>query len=395
MKILYIDCGMGAAGDMLMAALTELLPDTDAFVRQMSALGLPGVRVERQKAVKCGITGTHMAVTGHGPEEDGHPHDHDEHHHHHSHPADIRALLDGLNVPEGVKANARRVYDRIARAEAEIHGEPMEHIHFHEVGALDAVADVTGVCLLMDLLRPDRVVVSPVHVGSGTVHCAHGILAVPAPATAKLLTGVPIYSTDVQGELCTPTGAALLTTFASAFGPLPAMTVEKIGYGMGKKDFERANCVRAVLGDTAGAPEAVSELSCNLDDMTGEALAFAAERLMDAGALDVWHTPIQMKKGRPGILLTCLCRPDQESQFVDLMFRHTTTLGVRFHTLDRLALDRRELTRATPWGPVRVKRATGHGVTREKPEADDIAQIARRESLSVAEVTKTLQDKAR
>lgn len=386
MKILYIDCGMGAAGDMLMAALCELLPDPNAFVRQMNALGLPGVHVERQSAVKCGITGTHMSVTMHGHEEDDHPHEH----HHHSHPADIRALLDGLNVPESVKANARRVYDRIARAESEVHGEPVEHIHFHEVGALDAVADVTGVCLLMELLKPDKVVVSPIHVGSGTVRCAHGILPVPAPATARLLTGVPIYATEVQGELCTPTGAALLTTFADAFGPLPAMTVERLGYGMGARDFDRANCVRALIGDTAQAPDAVSELACNLDDMTGEALAFAAQSLLEAGALDVWHTPIQMKKGRPGVLFTCLCRAGEESRFADLMFKHTTTLGVRHRALERFTLDRREFTRETPWGPVRVKRATGHGVSREKPEADDVSEIARREGLSLGEVLNAL-----
>ena len=395
MKTLYIECGMGAAGDMLMAALSELLPDPDAFVAQMNALGLPGVRVERQRSVKCGITGTHMAVTVHGEEEHEHPHDHEhhehEHHHHHSHPSDIRALIDGMALPENVKQNARRVYDLIAKAESEVHGEPVEHIHFHEVGALDAVADVTGVCLLMDMIGPDRVVVSPVHVGSGTVHCAHGVLPVPAPATARLLTGVPIYSTDVRGELCTPTGAALLKTFADSFGPMPAMTVEKLGYGMGTKDFERANCVRVMLGDTADAPDAVTELSCNLDDMTGEALAFAAERLLEAGALDVWFQSIQMKKGRPGVMLCCLCRPDEASRFADLMFKHTTTLGVRFHTLDRFTLDRRELTRQTPWGPVRVKRAAGHGATREKPEFDDLSQIARRENLSVVDVLNGIQ----
>ena len=395
MKTLYIECGMGAAGDMLMAALSELLPDPDAFVAQMNALGLPGVRVERQRSVKCGITGTHMAVTVHGEEEHEHPHDHEhhehEHHHHHSHPSDIRALIDGMALPENVKQNARRVYDLIAKAESEVHGEPVEHIHFHEVGALDAVADVTGVCLLMDMIAPDRVVVSPVHVGSGTVHCAHGILPVPAPATAKLLTGVPIYSTDVRGELCTPTGAALLKTFADAFGPMPPMTVEKLGYGMGTKDFERANCVRVMLGDTAEASDAVTELSCNLDDMTGEALAFATERLLDAGALDVWFQSIQMKKGRPGVMLCCLCRPGEASRFADLMFKHTTTLGVRFHTLDRFTLDRRELTRETPWGPVRVKHASGHGATREKPEFDDLSHIARRENLSIDEVLKGIQ----
>ena len=399
MKILYIECAMGAAGDMLMAALSELLPDPDAFVARMNALGLPGVHVAREKSVKCGITGTHMAVTVHGEEEHEHHghehhehehHEHGHHHHHHSHPSDIRAILNGLPVPEAVKENAKEVYGLIARAESEVHGTDVEEVHFHEVGALDAVADVTGVCLLLDELKPDRIVVSPVHVGSGEVHCAHGVLPVPAPATARLLAGVPVYGSEVRGELCTPTGAALLKRFADAFGPLPAMTVERVGYGMGSKDFDRPNCVRVMLGQTGGGTGEVCQLSCNIDDMTGEALAFAAQALLDAGALDAWCQPIQMKKGRPGVLLSCLCAAEDEPKFADLMLRHTTTLGVRCQTLRRYTLDRSTQTRQTRRGPVRYKTASGRGVTREKPEFDDVAEIARREGESIESVMKEL-----
>ncbi len=434
MKTLYIECNMGAAGDMLMSALSELIGNPGDFIDRMNALGIPGVRFERQAAVKCGVTGTHIAVTVDGEEEvsedvydhehdHGHDHDHEHHHdhdhehhhdhdhnhehselhtphstlhtqhdhstfhtHHHAHLGDIRAIIDGLPVSDAVKQNAAAVYGLIARAESEVHGEPIEHIHFHEVGTLDAVADVVGVCALLAEIAPERIVVSPVHVGSGQVRCAHGVLPVPAPATARILSGVPIYGGAIRGELCTPTGAALLKHFADAFGPMPAMAVEKIGYGMGTKDFEWANCVRALLGETEETAGEASELKCNLDDMTGEEIAFAADALREAGALDVWTEAIQMKKGRPGTLLACLCRPEQEKDFAALMLKHTTTIGVRGQTLRRYTLDREALTLDTAYGPVRAKRSHGYGVERVKPEFEDLAEIARREGVSVREI---------
>ena len=268
-KILYLECKMGAAGDMLTAALLELIPDPDGFIRKMNTLGLPGVTVKREKAVSCGITGTHVSVVIDGEEEEshdvdmqGHEHDHEhEHHHehdhghghHHSHNsmAGIAHIVrDHLDIPEKVKEDVLAVYGRIAEAEAHVHGVPVSDIHFHEVGTMDAVADVTAVCLLMNEINPDEVVVSPVHVGSGMVRCAHGILPVPAPATAYILRDVPIYGGEIRGELTTPTGAALLTHFADRFGQMPLMSVRAIGCGMGKKEFPAANCVRAMLGET-------------------------------------------------------------------------------------------------------------------------------------------------
>ena len=425
MKTLYLECNMGAAGDMLLAALSELVEKPEAFIDRMNALGLPGVRFERKAAVKCGVTGTHIAVTVDGAEEHSHDvhahehehhlhehdHDHDHEHsstphstlhtphshaHYHAHLSDIRAIIGALDLPDKVKADAGEVYALIARAESEVHGEPVEHIHFHEVGAMDAVADVVGVCALMHELAPERVVVSPVHVGSGQVRCAHGVLPVPAPATAKILAGAPIYGGAIRGELCTPTGAALLMHFASAFGPMPPMSVEKVGYGMGTKDFEWANCVRAMLGEAADdAKEAVEEgaveLRCNLDDMTGEAVAFAADALREAGALDVWTETIQMKKGRPGTLLACLCPQAREKEFAALMLRHTTTLGVRCHATRRYTLEREAVTLDTPYGPVRAKRSHGFGVDRVKPEFDDLAEIARREGRTIEETKRELK----
>lgn len=381
MRTLYLDCSMGAAGDMLGAALLELLPDREAFLEKLNGLGLPGVRYTLEPAVKCGVTGSHLTVTVEGEQE----RDHSEHHHHHAH-NDLHSIThlvaDHLRLPEAVKDHVLQVFRSIAQAESRVHGVPMEQIHFHEVGTMDAIADVTAVCLLMEELKPEQVVASPVHVGSGQVRCAHGILPVPAPATALLLQGVPIYGGQIQGELCTPTGAALLKHFVASFGPMPLMTVDSVGYGMGNRDFPAANCVRAMLGTTEASCEDIACISCNLDDMTPEDMGFAMERLLEAGALDVYTTPIGMKKSRPGVLLTCLCSLEDRARMEELMLRHTTTLGVRTVIAQRRIQSRRFETLQTPYGPVRVKRAGD----KAKPEYEDLAQIARSQNLTLSQV---------
>ena len=283
------------------------------------------------------------------------------------------------------------VYGFIAEAESAAHGVPVEEIHFHEVGTMDAVADVTAVCLAMAELAPDEVVVSPVHVGAGQVRCAHGILPVPAPATAHILRGVPTYGGGIRGELCTPTGAALLKHFASRFGEQPVMRVEKIGYGMGKKDFEAANCVRVLFGETEDGAGDAALLSCNLDDMTPEDAGFAMEALFAGGALDVWTTPAGMKKNRPGWGLSVLCRPEDRESMVALLFRHTSTIGIREETVRRYTLSRRTETVHTPYGEFRKKISSGYGVTREKLEADDLAAAARSAGKSLGEIRKELK----
>ena len=411
MRTIYLDCSMGAAGDMLMAALLELLPEKDTFLQKMQSLGLLGLEISAEPSVKCGITGTHMRVLIHG-EEEGHPHEHavEEHAHSHAdapeaahahvhvhphHHTDLDELthrISHLNVSEAVRSDILAVYQSIADAESRVHGVPVEQIHFHEVGSLDALADVTGVCLLMELLAPEQVLASPVHVGSGQVRCAHGILPVPAPATALLLEGIPIYGGSIRGELCTPTGAALLRRFVTRFGPLPPMRVEKTGYGMGTKDFEAANCVRAMLGQTEESAGHILELACNLDDMTPEAVGFAMEQLFAAGALDVYTTPIGMKKNRPGVLLTCMCREEDREAMLRTLFRHTSTLGVRVSVCDRYTLSRRQYAVQTPDGEIRVKQSSGWGVLRHKAEFEDLARIARQTGKSIAEVLNTIPE---
>lgn len=299
---------------------------------------------------------------------------------------DIRRLVHGLpGLPEKVREDILAVYGLIAQAESKAHGRPVSEIHFHEVGALDAVADVTAVCLLMNRLAPDRVVASPVRVGTGHARCAHGILPVPTPATATLLEGVPIYGGEIQGELCTPTGAALLKWFVSEFGPMPPLRTAAIGYGMGKKDFPIANCVRALLGETDGEASSVLELSCNVDDMTAEEIGFAMEILLEAGAREAFTLPAGMKKSRPGTLLTVLCDESDRERLVALLFRHTTTIGIRETPARRYVLDRRMETVETAAGPAHEKISSGYGTVRKKLEFDDLARIARERGISLWE----------
>ena len=320
-----------------------------------------------------------------------HTHDHGHTHHHHASMAGISHIIEHLNLPEEVKTDIVAVYRLIAEAETHVHGKTVEEIHFHEVGTADAIADIAGVCLLMHMIAPKKVIASPIHVGSGNVHCAHGILPVPAPATAFILQGLPIYSGVIKGELCTPTGAALLKHFVTEFKEMPIMRTAAIGYGMGKKDFERANCVRVLLGETEENGSEVAELSCNLDDMTPEALGFVQEILFAAGALEVYTIPIGMKKSRPGILLTCMCRCNDKEKMVSLLFKHTTTLGIRESISKRYTLTRTIKEHETPYGVIREKVSEGYGVCRGKLEYEDIAKIARENGMSLEEVKELVE----
>lgn len=420
MRTLYLECNMGAAGDMLMGALSELIADKEAFYKRLGEIGIPDVEISWQKAVKCGITGTHVKVLVHGEEEEsqdinaheyGHDHGHEdygyiheeehtheahehapahEHTHHHAGLQDIYAMVEGLKLTEAEKEDIRRIYRSIAEAEAKVHGREVTDIHFHEVGRADALADIAGCVMLMHELKADRVVVSPVNVGFGQVRCAHGILPVPAPATALLLQGIPCYAGRIEGELCTPTGAALLRYFADEFRTLPVMKIEKTGYGMGKKDFAAANCVRAILGESEEEAEQVIELCCNLDDMTPEELGYAMELLLEQGALEVFTTAVGMKKSRPGILLTLLCKTEEKQKFAELIFKHTSTIGIREHTCGRMVLKRSERQKEIAGSTVRIKVSEGYGITKEKPEYEDLKKLAEETGLSIQELKKQL-----
>ena len=396
MKTLYLDCSMGAAGDMLAGALLELLPDPDATVSELNAFGMPGVMYKRETLSKCGIAATHLSVTVAGHEEHEAHHNHDHHHHEHRSLADVLHVIEHLKLEPSVREDVIKVYESLAAAESRAHGKAVGEIHFHEVGALDAIADIAAFCHLLRHIAPDKVIASPVHVGSGTVNCAHGVLPVPAPATAFLLEGVPTYSDGViVGELCTPTGAALIKNFTASFGPQPLMTVRSIGYGAGRRDFPRANVVRAMLGESAveeSGDGEIFELNFNVDDMTGEELAFASERIFAAGARDVSFAPVVMKKGRPGQRVSVMCSAETRGEVVKAIFAHTSTLGVRETHCRRYTLDRKVETVALPDGStVRRKVASGYGVCRAKWEADDLAAFARIKGISLAEAKDQLE----
>ena len=413
MKSMYIECNMGAAGDMLMAALLELHPDPEEFMQRMNTLGIPNVRVSAVPSIKCGVTGTGITVKIGEEEErscDVSPHwthSHEEHHSHehvhshgHSHEhlhehghtnmAEITDILDSLHLSKKIRFDVMTVYNIIAEAESEIHGISVEDVFLHEVGMMDAVTDIVGVAMLMDEISPQEVVVSPVHVGSGQVRCAHGILPVPAPATAYILRGVPMYGGQIQGELCTPTGAALLKYFATRFGNCPTMVTDKIGYGMGKKDFLSANCVRIFLGETEGHDEDIIEIACNLDDMTGEELGYALGKLMENDALDAYIVDIHMKKNRPGHMLVCLCRSKDEDKMTRLMLEHTTTLGVRSAVWKRNTMERSIEAMDTKYGNVNVKIGVGHGITKSKIEFDDLVELAEKNKMGIPELKNQL-----
>lgn len=376
MKTLYLECNMGAAGDMLMAALLELHPDKDDFVKRLNQAGIPHVAIEAVPGQKCGISGTRMKVEIEGREEGAYMHDHAGHTHVHMSMQEIVQIVDGLQVSEEVKTDVKSIYSLIAQAEGKVHGKEVTEIHFHEVGMMDAIADITGCSMLFHELDVEKIITSPVNVGFGQVKCAHGVLPVPAPATALLLQGIPCYAGRTEGELCTPTGAAILKYFTDEYGKMPQMTVEKIGYGLGKKDFEAANCIRAMLGETEGSSDRIVELCCNLDDMTPEEVGYAEELILAEGALDVFTAAIGMKKGRPGILFTVLCRPEDKKKMAELLFKHTTTIGIREAYHDRMVMNRTEYVRKSEYGDIRMKKCTGYGVTREKPEYEDLRKIA-------------------
>lgn len=420
MKTLYIECKMGAAGDMLTAALLELLPEEKRAeaINTLQNIGLDGVEFHTEKMTKCGIQGTHVHVHVNGVEEESHDHHHEHHHHeehthehshehshehehhHHEHEnheehhhehhslSDISDSITNLLISDAVKKDVIAVYSLIAQAESNAHGVKVEEIHFHEVGNKDAIMDITAVCYLMNLIGAEKILASPVHVGSGSVHCAHGIMPVPAPATEYLLRGIPYYQGDIKGELCTPTGAALLKYFAQDFGPQPMMKISQVGIGCGKKDFAAANCVRIFMGETVDSllEDKVYQLDTNVDDMTGEDIGFAMDRLFEAGAYEVFTTAVNMKKNRPGTLITVIVSAEKKDAVIKAFFKHTTTIGIRQKTYDRNILERNITVVRTPLGDIRKKESSGYGVSKAKLEFDDLAKIAIQKGLSLAEV---------
>jgi uncharacterized protein (TIGR00299 family) protein len=386
---------MGAAGDMLTAALYELLGDNDKkwFFKQINSLGLDDISITAQHIEKNLVNGTKVHVKIFGHEENFSHTDHSQLHkcnHNNRNLKTIENLISKLKISKKVKDNAINIYNIIAQAEAKAHGKHIAQIHFHEVGEIDAIIDIVSVCLLIDKLSPQKIISSPINIGKGHVHCAHGILPVPAPATAHILRNIPIYTNEINGELCTPTGAAIIKYFSNSFGQMPEMRIRKIGYGMGMKEFEIPNCVLAFLGDfdkdTDTENNITAQLQCNLDDMTGESLSFASDLLLKKGAFDVFYTSVQMKKNRPGILLTCICDIKKADFFAKLILEYTSTFGVRKIICKRYILNRKISVQKTPYGNIRIKTGEGFGIKKAKPEFEDISKTARLKNKTFEEV---------
>jgi uncharacterized protein (TIGR00299 family) protein len=387
MRIAYLDCASGISGDMTLGALIDAGADLGAIQAGIDSLGLPSCRLVAQEVKRRGFRATQIIVE-HEPE------------HKHRHLHHITAMIDGSSLDELQKRLAKRIFERLAQAEAKVHGSTIEKVHFHEVGAVDSIADIVGSAIGFVLLGIERVICSPVPTGRGFVDIAHGRCSIPAPATAELLHGVPLAALDVEGELTTPTGAAIVTALTDAFGPLPAMTVEKIGYGAGQKDFPQPNILRLLVGEDATATtkvdikndrpphkESIVVLETNLDDATGETIGHAIEQLWAAGALDVSLTPIQMKKGRPGVLVSVQSRPDEADRLEAILFTETPTLGVRRAIVTRTVLAREERTVETAYGPVAGKVAfLPDGSRRFYPEYEVCRETAKRHKVSLAAV---------
>lgn len=416
MAIAYFDCFAGAAGDMIAAALVDAGASIESLRAEIAKLGLEGVHLSVETVQRGGIAALHFQVHeheadpahdhGHEAHDHGHGHEHNHDHAHdhghdaghhghaHAHPhrrlSDILEMIQGAGLAERVVERARRIFQRLAEAEAKVHGTGIEEVHFHEVGAVDSIVDVVAGCVGLELLGVDRVVCGAIPLGSGTVTCEHGELPVPAPATAQLIVGVPTRGAEIAGEATTPTGAAVLTTLAESYGPLPPMDVAAIGHGAGTREGRPLpNILRVFVGEEAGdgQVDSVVELAANVDDCTGEMIGAAIEKLLAAGCLDAWAAPIVMKKSRPAWQVSVLCSPHDVPEAERILFAETTTFGVRRRTCGRTKLRRAHDTVETPYGPIRVKvgRRGDEDVT-AAPEFEDCRLAAEAHHVSVKEV---------
>jgi hypothetical protein len=386
-RILYLDCSAGVAGDMMLGGLIDAGLPLDTLRAALGSLMLPGWTLESACVTRGGVRATKFAV--HGP-HDPHAGSGSADRHHHRTIAEICALVESAALPSRVRRRTCELFTRLAEVEASIHLVSIEKVHLHEVGALDSIVDIAGSVFGLDWFAPERIVASPLNVGSGSVETAHGRLPVPAPATAALLTGVPVYSSGIEAELVTPTGALLVSGHADAYGPLPPMRITSVGSGAGDRDTPGSpNVLRVFIGDSALATAAdrILVLECEIDDMNPQVFGHVMERLYAAGALEVFYTAVQMKKNRPGTLLTVLARPGDRETIASIVFRETTSIGLRYREADRLCLERDVVGIDTPLGHVRFKVARlGGDVVNVAPEFEDCARLANEHGVPVKEV---------
>jgi uncharacterized protein (TIGR00299 family) protein len=428
-RTLYLDCFAGASGDMLLGAMLDCGLDFELLQSELQKLDVKGYKLSLTRVDRSGISAAkfdvHLSGESHShsherhhehSREHHHHHEHSREHHHHEHSrerhhrhhehshsleyrhehrglSEIKRVISSSALSERVKQNAQAIFQRIGEAESKIHGVPIETVHFHEVGAIDSIVDIVGCCVAFDALKIERIISSPLHVGSGVFKCAHGTYPVPGPATAELLKGVPVYSKDVEGELVTPTGAAIISTLAESYGPMPMIKIEKIGYGAGTRDYPKfPNTLRAIIGEleeeSDQPPTTVTVIEANIDDLDAQVFGYLMEKALAAGALDIFYTPAQMKKNRPGVLVTLLCKPEDRERMTEIIFRETTTLGVRYRNEQREVLTREFVIAETEYGPIRIKvsRAPDGRVMNASPEFEDCKAAAERRQAPLRDV---------
>ena len=400
MKTLYFDCSSGISGNMTLGALVEILGDEQYLVEELKKLQVDGYHIEISKKVKNGITGTYVDVVledhhhhehDHHHEEHHHEHEHEhEHHHEHRNLHDVNHIIENSNLEEETKQLAKRIFRRVAEAESKVHHKSIEEVHFHEVGAIDSIVDIVGTAILINKIHPDKIISSVVNDGYGFIECAHGTMSVPVPATSEIFSkaGVKCRQIDIDTELVTPTGAAIISELATEFTVMPTMTVQKIGWGAGKKDLKIPNVLKVYLGEMEETLEEqeIAVMETNIDDTTGEILGYTAEKLIQNGALDVFFTPIYMKKGRPAYRLTVACRKEDIEKLQTIIFRETTTIGIRYRYEQRNVLPREKVEVETEYGVVQAKQVKLGEEAYTYPEYESLKKIAEEQNIPLKEL---------
>lgn len=392
MRVIYFDCSSGISGNMTLGALMELIDEPNYLQKELAKLNVSGYHLHVSKAKKNGITGTYVDV--HIDEHDHHNHDHGHMHHHvHRNLFDINKIIDDSGIDQEAKDLAKRIFLRVAKAESKVHHESLENVHFHEVGAIDSIVDIIGTAILITKINPDKIYSSIVNDGYGFIECAHGLISVPVPATSEIFAGSAAVTRqiNIDTELVTPTGAAIITELSSSFGVMPTMNIQKIGWGCGTKDLKIPNVLKVSLGDIEINQDDIIVMESNIDDTTGEVLGYTLEQLFKNGALDVFYTPIYMKKNRPAYRLSVACKETDLELLQNIIFKHTTTIGIRYRHEQRKVLSRRAVTLDSPYGKILAKEVSVNGETFIYPEYESIKKIADENNLAIKEAYKLIK----
>lgn len=381
MKTLYFDCSSGISGNMTLGALLEIVGDKDYLINELNKLKVDGYKIEISKKVKNGITGTYVdVILEHNHEHNGHSH---EHHHEHRNINDVYSIIDNSDIDDKSKSLAKKIFMRVAKAEAKVHNKSIEEVHFHEVGAIDSIVDIVGTAILINKINPDKIISSIVNDGYGFIECAHGTMSVPVPATSEIFAdaNVKFRQIDIDTELVTPTGAAIIAELSSDFTTLPAMSIEKIGWGTGFKDLKIPNVLKVYYGEMQKQDDNFVVMETNIDDCSGEVLGYTLDKLFENGALDVFYTPIFMKKNRPAYRLTVACRKENLFKLQNIIFKETTTIGIRYRYESRTELSRESVTINTKYGELKAKKVTNNGEVYIYPEYESMKELAEKNNI--------------